>query len=327
VFIGFAAGWIVEYTVIQETPDSNRFGLVSDICVLAAYRGRPIATRLLDALSERLCRAGVRRIRLSVLAANRIARAAYEHAGFTPYEVVYQKTVGADGAQNRSVQRKRSRARGSARSNTIGRYRRTALCDLLQLGDEEVNKDRLYRRLGRLLAHTAALEAHLWARCGELFAVENDVLLYDVTSAYFEGQAEANPQAQRGYSRGHRPDCKQVLVALVVTFDGFPLGYEVFAGNTHDGPLSNRRERAGSTVAALRDQPCEGGVSARKRSLAEGMGHVAARQEIRLSLLPIKSPAINVNDRVVDSIPLSIIFYCGSTIGNVSIVNNAISAA
>jgi len=113
-------------------------------------------------------------------------------------------------------------------------YRRTALCDLLQLGNEEVNKDRLYRALDRLLAHKAALEAHLSARCGELFAVENDVLLYDVTSTYFEGQAEANPQAQRGYSRDHRPDCKQVLVALVVTFDGFPLGYEVFAGNTHD---------------------------------------------------------------------------------------------
>jgi transposase len=113
-------------------------------------------------------------------------------------------------------------------------YRRTALSDLLQLGDEEITKDRLYRGLDHLLAHKAALEAHLSQRCGELFAVENEVLLYDVTSTYFEGQAEANPQAQRGYSRDHRPDCKQVLIALVVTFDGFPLGYEVFAGNTHD---------------------------------------------------------------------------------------------
>lgn len=113
-------------------------------------------------------------------------------------------------------------------------YRRTALCDLLQLGDEEVNKDRLYRALDHLLVHKAAVEAHLSGRCGELFAVENDVLLYDVTSTYFEGQAEANPLAQRGYSRDHRPDCKQVCIALVVTFDGFPLGYEVFAGNTHD---------------------------------------------------------------------------------------------
>ena len=113
-------------------------------------------------------------------------------------------------------------------------YRRTALADLLQLGDEEVNKDRLYRGLDHLLAHKAALEAHLSKRCGELFAVQNEVLLYDVTSTYFEGEAEANPQAQRGYSRDHRPDCKQVCIALVVTFDGFPLGYEVFAGNTHD---------------------------------------------------------------------------------------------
>jgi transposase len=113
-------------------------------------------------------------------------------------------------------------------------YRHTALGDLLQLGDEEVNKDRLYRGLDHLLARKAALEAHLSQRCGELFAVQNEVLLYDVTSTYFEGQAEANPQAQRGYSRDHRPDCKQVCIALVVTFDGFPLGYEVFAGNTHD---------------------------------------------------------------------------------------------
>src|SRR5882672_3911719 len=113
-------------------------------------------------------------------------------------------------------------------------YRRTALSDLLQLGDEEVNKDRLYRGLDHLLAYKTELEAHLSQRCGELFAIENEVLLYDVTSTYFEGQAEANPLAQRGYSRDHRPDCKQVCIALVVTFDGFPLGYEVFAGNTHD---------------------------------------------------------------------------------------------
>jgi transposase len=113
-------------------------------------------------------------------------------------------------------------------------YRRTALADLLQLGDEEVNKDRLYRVLDHLLVHKHALEAHLSKRCGELFSPQNEVLLYDVTSTYFEGLAETNPQAQRGYSRDHRPDCKQVCIALVVTFDGFPLGYEVFAGNVHD---------------------------------------------------------------------------------------------
>ena len=113
-------------------------------------------------------------------------------------------------------------------------YRHTALSDLLQLEDEQVNKDRLYRTLDHLILHKEALEAHLSRRCGELFAVENEVLLYDVTSTYFEGQAEANPLARRGYSRDHRSDCKQVCIALVVTFDGFPLGYEVFAGNTHD---------------------------------------------------------------------------------------------
>jgi transposase len=113
-------------------------------------------------------------------------------------------------------------------------YRRTALDDLLQLEDEAVNKDRLYRALDHLLVHKQALEVHLSRRCGELFESQNEILLYDVTSTYFEGEAAANPQAQRGHSRDHRPDCKQVCIALVVTFDGFPLGYEVFAGNVHD---------------------------------------------------------------------------------------------
>jgi transposase len=113
-------------------------------------------------------------------------------------------------------------------------YRRTALSDLLQLSEAQVNKDRLYRALDRLLPHKAALEAHLSKRVGELFACDNDVLLYDVTSTYFEGEAAGNAQAQRGYSRDHRPDCKQVCIALVVTFEGYPLGYEVFPGNTHD---------------------------------------------------------------------------------------------
>ncbi|HEY2873164.1 MAG TPA: IS1634 family transposase [Reyranella sp.] len=113
-------------------------------------------------------------------------------------------------------------------------YRRTALGDLLQLDGDLVNKDRLYRALDHVLEHKAELEAHLSRRAGELFAIDNEVLLYDVTSTYFEGEAEGNALARRGYSRDHRPDRKQVCIALVVTFDGFPLGYEVFAGNTHD---------------------------------------------------------------------------------------------
>ncbi len=113
-------------------------------------------------------------------------------------------------------------------------YRRTALEDLLGLSNEVVNDDRLYRALDRLLPHKEAIERHLKARLGELFALEYDLLLYDVTSTYFEGLAEGNALAQRGYSRDHRPDCKQVCIALVVTRAGVPLGYEVFAGNRVD---------------------------------------------------------------------------------------------
>jgi len=97
-----------------------------------------------------------------------------------------------------------------------------------------VNDDRLYRALDRLLPHKPALEQHLVARLGELFALDYDLLLYDVTSVYFEGLAAANPLAQRGHSRDHRPDCKQVCLALVVTREGLPVGYEVFPGNRTD---------------------------------------------------------------------------------------------
>lgn len=113
-------------------------------------------------------------------------------------------------------------------------YRQTALCDLLGVPIEHVDDNRLYRGLDALLPHKPALEAFLKRRFGELFAIEYDLLLYDVTSTYFEGQAEANPLAKRGYSRDHRSDCKQVCIGLVVTRCGLPLGYEVFAGNRHD---------------------------------------------------------------------------------------------
>jgi transposase len=113
-------------------------------------------------------------------------------------------------------------------------YRRTALEDLLGVPADQVNDDRLYRALDELLPHKAAIEQHLRQRLGELFALDYDLLLYDVTSTYFEGQALANPQAKRGHSRDHRPDCKQVCIALVVTREGIPLGYEVFDGNRVD---------------------------------------------------------------------------------------------
>ncbi len=113
-------------------------------------------------------------------------------------------------------------------------YRRTALEDLLGLPAERVNDDRLYRALDHLLPHKEALERHLVKRLGELFDLSYDLLLYDVTSTYFEGLAVRNPLAQRGHSRDHRPDCKQVCIALVVTREGMPLGYELFPGNRVD---------------------------------------------------------------------------------------------
>jgi transposase len=113
-------------------------------------------------------------------------------------------------------------------------YRRTALEDLLDLPPERVNDDRLYRALDHLLPHKVAIERHLVERLGELFDLSYDLLLYDVTSTYFEGLAARNPLAQRGHSRDHRPDCKQVCIALVVTREGMPLGYQVFAGNRVD---------------------------------------------------------------------------------------------
>jgi len=113
-------------------------------------------------------------------------------------------------------------------------YRTTALEDLLQIPAESVYDERLYRTLDRLLPHKEAIEQHLVRRFGELFELDYDLLLYDVTSTYFEGQCAAPSLAQRGYSRDHRPDCLQVNIALVVTRGGMPLGYEIFPGNTAD---------------------------------------------------------------------------------------------
>jgi transposase len=113
-------------------------------------------------------------------------------------------------------------------------YSHSALADLLGIPAEKINEQRLYRALDALLPHKEALEVFLKDRLGELFGLEYDLLLYDVTSTYFEGQAAGNPQARRGYSRDHRPDCKQVCIGLVVSKCGMPLGYEVFAGNRAD---------------------------------------------------------------------------------------------
>ena len=113
-------------------------------------------------------------------------------------------------------------------------YRRTALEDLLGVADEQVTKDRLYRTLDQLLSAKDAIEQDLKEKLGTLFDLKFDLVLCDLTSSFFEGLAEDNDLAARGYSRDHRGDCKQVVLAMVVSPEGFPLWHEVFAGNKTD---------------------------------------------------------------------------------------------
>jgi transposase len=113
-------------------------------------------------------------------------------------------------------------------------YKSTALSGLLGVPVDAVYDNRLYRGLDKLLPKKDALETYLKNKLGSLFDLEYDLLLYDVTSTYFEGLCNGNPLAKHGHSRDRRGDCKQVCIGLVVTKDGVPLGYEVFAGNTHD---------------------------------------------------------------------------------------------
>src|ERR1700680_1957847 len=113
-------------------------------------------------------------------------------------------------------------------------YPSTALDDLLGIEEGKINDTRLYRCLDQILPHKTKLERHLKQRYGELFGAEFDVLLYDLTSTYVEGAAEKNPMMRRGYSRDHRPDCQQMVIALIVNSEGFPFSYETFNGNRAD---------------------------------------------------------------------------------------------
>ena len=113
-------------------------------------------------------------------------------------------------------------------------YPSTALDDLLGIEEGKINDTRLYRCLDRILPHKTKLERHLKERYGALFGAEFDVLLYDLTSTYVEGAAEKNPMMRRGYSRDHRPDCEQMVIALIVNIEGFPFSYETFNGNRAD---------------------------------------------------------------------------------------------
>lgn len=113
-------------------------------------------------------------------------------------------------------------------------YPSTALDDLLGIEEGKINDTRLYRCLDRILPHKTKLEQHLKDRYGALFGAEFDLLLYDLTSTYVEGAAENNAMMRRGYSRDHRPDCEQMVIALIVNEEGFPYSYETFDGNRAD---------------------------------------------------------------------------------------------
>jgi transposase len=139
--------------------------------------------------------------------------------------------------------------------------RRTALPDILGADFAALHDDALYRNLDRLYPNRERIEAALAEREKTLFNLDDTLYLYDLTSTYFEGQALSNPQAKRGYSRDKRPDCKQVLVGLVLDRDGFPKAHEVFDGNRQDrttvGEMLESLERRtgpkpGSTVVVDR---------------------------------------------------------------------------
>jgi anthranilate/para-aminobenzoate synthase component II len=112
--------------------------------------------------------------------------------------------------------------------------RSTAMADILSVDFARLPDDPLYRNLDRLHPHRAAIESALAEREQSLFNLGNTILLYDLTSTYFEGKAALIPKAKRGYSRDHRPDCKQLVVGLVIGREGFPRAHEIFEGNTQD---------------------------------------------------------------------------------------------
>jgi len=154
--------------------------------------------------------------------------------------------------------------------------RRTALADIVEFDFERLENHTLYRNLDKLYPNRARIESALTQRERDLFGLDTTVYLYDLTSTYFEGQAESNPKAQRGYSRDSRPDAKQVVVGLVVNRDGFPLAHEVWAGNTQD------RLTVGAMLDALAKRvdlkPGQTVVVDRGMAYDENLAQIAARR-------------------------------------------------
>ncbi len=153
--------------------------------------------------------------------------------------------------------------------------RRTALADILRTDFRALSDEALYRNLDRLHPQRAAIEQALAARERTLFNLDDTIYLYDLTSTYFEGQCPHNPQAQRGYSRDHRPDCKQVVVGLVLDRDGFPKAHEVFDGNRQD------RTTLDEMLAALEQRTGRRGdatvVIDRGMAFADNLAQIRAR--------------------------------------------------
>jgi len=154
--------------------------------------------------------------------------------------------------------------------------RSTALPDILEVDFQDLAEDALYRNLDKLHPRRVVIEAALAERERSLFNLDQTVFLYDVTSTFFEGRAMANPKAKRGYSRDHRPDCKQVLIGLVVNRDGFPLAHEVFAGNCHDSTTLEQMLTALDKRVGL--QPGQTVVVDRGMSGEENLKKIVARK-------------------------------------------------
>lgn len=154
--------------------------------------------------------------------------------------------------------------------------RSTALPDILEVDFQDLAEDALYRNLDKLHPQRVAIEAALAERERNLFNLDQTVFLYDVTSTFFEGRARANPKAKRGYSRDHRPDCKQVLIGLAVNRDGFPLAHEVFAGNCHDSTTLEQMLTALDKRVGL--QPGQTVVVDRGMSGEENLKKIVARK-------------------------------------------------
>ncbi|MDR3669802.1 MAG: IS1634 family transposase [Holophaga sp.] len=117
----------------------------------------------------------------------------------------------------------------------VGWARREAVNDVLGVDAEQLNEDKFYRNMDKLHGHRLEIERELYAREKSLFNLEGSLVLYDMTNTYFEGQAARNPKAMRGHSKEMRTDCKLVAMGLMLDADGFPIGHEVYAGNTIDG--------------------------------------------------------------------------------------------